>query len=56
MTKGLSPRSANRQRTPARIVETPAGMLNTIGLQNIGVAAFIEDKLPRLLAESRYSP
>jgi dihydroorotate dehydrogenase (NAD+) catalytic subunit len=35
---------------PPRIVETPAGMLNSIGLENIGVAAFIRDKLPLLRA------
>ncbi len=33
---------------PPRIVETPSGMLNAIGLQNVGVAHFIEDKLPFL--------
>jgi dihydroorotate dehydrogenase (NAD+) catalytic subunit len=45
--KGLSitPRQGNP--TP-RIVETPAGMLNAIGLQNIGVKAFIKEKLPFL--------
>jgi dihydroorotate dehydrogenase (NAD+) catalytic subunit len=31
-----------------RIVETPAGMMNAIGLQNIGVRAFVADKMPRL--------
>ena len=31
---------------PPRICETPAGMLNAIGLQNIGVAAFLREKLP----------
>jgi len=47
VSKGLSPlpREGN---PPVRIVETPAGMLNTIGLQNVGVDAFIEEKLPPL--------
>lgn len=47
VTKGLSllPRQGN---PPARIVETPAGMLNAIGLQNVGVEAFITGKLPLL--------
>ncbi|MEW6116858.1 MAG: dihydroorotate dehydrogenase [Nitrospirota bacterium] len=47
VVKGLSltPREGNP--TP-RIVETPAGMLNAIGLQNIGVRAFIKEKLPFL--------
>lgn len=33
---------------PPRIVETPAGMLNAIGLQNVGLQAFIKEKLPYL--------
>ncbi len=33
---------------PQRIVETPSGMLNAIGLQNPGVEKFIEEKLPFL--------
>lgn len=38
-----------RPGNPApRIVETPAGMLNAIGLQNVGADAFIEEKLPYL--------
>ncbi|GMT46737.1 MAG: dihydroorotate dehydrogenase B (NAD(+)), catalytic subunit [bacterium] len=47
VVKGLSlvPREGN---PPPRIVETPAGMLNAIGLQNIGVESFIEEKLPFL--------
>ena len=47
VTKSLSwkPRDGNPTR---RIVETPSGMLNSIGLANIGVHAFIKDKLPFL--------
>ena len=33
---------------PPRIVETPAGMLNAIGLQGIGVRRFVAEKLPEL--------
>lgn len=46
-TKGLSaaPMQGN---PPARIQETAAGMLNAIGLQNIGARSFVEQKLPRL--------
>ena len=47
VTKGLSPRP-RRGNPPERIVETPAGMLNAIGLQNVGVDAFLADKLPAL--------
>jgi dihydroorotate dehydrogenase (NAD+) catalytic subunit len=42
----LEPRDGN---PPARIAETASGMLNSIGLQNPGVGAFIRDELPRLL-------
>ncbi|MBF0517068.1 MAG: dihydroorotate dehydrogenase [Nitrospirae bacterium] len=45
--KGLSPRPAEGN-APGRIWETPCGMLNAIGLQNIGIDAFIKDKLPQL--------
>ncbi len=47
IVKGLSlkPRSGN---PGPRIMETPAGMLNAIGLQNIGVKSFIRNKLPYL--------
>lgn len=47
IVKGLSltPRNGN---PPPRIVETEAGMLNSIGLQNIGINAFINEKLPFL--------
>ena len=41
----LSPAAGN---PPPRIVETASGMLNAIGLENIGIDAFIRDKLPRL--------
>ncbi|MBN2558038.1 MAG: dihydroorotate dehydrogenase [Clostridia bacterium] len=41
----LEPRAGNR--TP-RIAETPAGMLNSVGLQNPGVEAFIRDEIPWL--------
>ena len=45
--KGLSlaPRLGNK---PPRIHETPSGMLNAIGLQNVGVDAFVEKKMPFL--------
>jgi dihydroorotate dehydrogenase (NAD+) catalytic subunit len=48
-TKGLSvlPRAGN---APDRICETAAGMLNAIGLANVGVEAFCTEKLPRLRA------
>ena len=47
VVKGLSlkPRMGN---PPPRIVETPCGMLNAVGLQNVGVNAFIREKLPFL--------
>ena len=46
-TKGLSlhPMKGN---APGRIAETPSGMLNAIGLENVGVDCFIEEKLPLL--------
>ena len=44
----LAPREGN---PPPRIIETPAGMLNSIGLQNEGIKFFIENHLPFL---SRY--
>src|SRR5712692_595708 len=44
---------AEREGHPApRIVETPAGMLNAIGLQGIGVHRFIDEKLPELRARN----
>ncbi len=47
VVKGLSIVPKKGNKTP-RIVETSAGMLNAIGLQNIGVKAFIDEKLPFL--------
>ena len=35
---------------PPRVVETPSGMINAIGLQGIGVHRFVREKLPRLRA------
>ena len=35
-------------KPPPRLIESPAGMLNAIGLQNIGVEAFLRDRLPEL--------
>lgn len=45
--KGLSAEPSTGHAAP-RMVETPGGMLNAIGLQNIGAAAFVRDKLPLL--------
>jgi dihydroorotate dehydrogenase (NAD+) catalytic subunit len=47
IVKGLSlkPRAGN---PPPRVVETAAGMLNSIGLQNVGIDSFIKDKMPFL--------
>ncbi|MGD1146662.1 MAG: dihydroorotate dehydrogenase [Thermoanaerobaculaceae bacterium] len=49
VTKGLSPRPRRGNPTP-RIVETAAGMINAIGLQNVGVEAFCREALPELRA------
>lgn len=47
VVKGISlrPRAGN---PPPRIIETPSGMLNAVGLQNVGIEAFIAEKLPFL--------
>src|SRR5690348_3890677 len=47
--KGLFLNEREGHRAP-RIVETPAGMLNAIGLQGIGVHRFVAEKLPELRA------
>ncbi|MBW2623473.1 MAG: dihydroorotate dehydrogenase, partial [Deltaproteobacteria bacterium] len=48
VAKGLSlePRPGN---PPPRMTETPSGMLNAIGLENVGLKKFIQDKLPWLV-------
>lgn len=47
VVKGLS-REPMAGNPPPRIYEAEAGMMNSIGLQNIGVRAFVEEKLPGL--------
>jgi dihydroorotate dehydrogenase (NAD+) catalytic subunit len=47
VVKGLS-REPMEGNAPPRLYETEGGMMNSIGLQNIGVRAFVEDKLPAL--------
>jgi dihydroorotate dehydrogenase (NAD+) catalytic subunit len=47
VTKGLSREPMAGNPTP-RIVETAAGMMNAIGLQNMGVRPFVAEKMPRL--------
>ena len=42
--------AAREGHAPPRIVETPSGMLNAIGLQGIGVHRFVAEKLPELRA------
>ena len=42
--------AAREGHAPPRIVETPSGMLNAIGLQGIGVHRFLTDRLPELRA------
>jgi dihydroorotate dehydrogenase (NAD+) catalytic subunit len=47
VTKGLSLKPMDGAPGP-RLCETPSGMLNAVGLQNVGVREFIEQKLPQL--------
>ena len=47
VVKGLSI-EPSKGNPPQRIVETPCGMLNAIGLENVGLTAFIEEKAPFL--------
>lgn len=46
-TVTVNPRTGNK---PPRIAETPSGMLNSIGLENKGLADFLENKLPAMSA------
>lgn len=50
-TKGLSlkPRPGNKGN---RILETPSGMLNSIGLENVGLQTFLDEKLPFLVKQN----
>jgi len=47
VTKGLSLQPKTGNPTP-RIVETPCGMINSIGLENVGIPVFLNEKLPFL--------
>jgi dihydroorotate dehydrogenase (NAD+) catalytic subunit len=47
VTKGLSLEPIEGASAP-RLCETPSGMLNAVGLQNVGVRTFVEKKLPEL--------
>lgn len=47
IVKGIS-LTPSKGNPPPRIVETPCGMLNAIGLENVGLDAFISDKIPFL--------
>jgi dihydroorotate dehydrogenase (NAD+) catalytic subunit len=49
VSKGLFLKAREGHPAP-RVVETPAGMLNAIGLQGIGVRRFVDEKLPELRA------
>src|SRR6266705_2330601 len=47
VVKGLS-REPIRENPPPRLWETEGGMINSVGLQNIGARGFVEKKLPAL--------
>ena len=49
VTKTITPLPRKGNPVP-RLMETPAGMLNSIGLENVGLDAFVETKLPALAA------
>ena len=52
-SRGLS-REPMPGNPPPRLCETSAGMLNAIGLQNIGARAFLEEKLPILQQDEEH--
>jgi dihydroorotate dehydrogenase (NAD+) catalytic subunit len=47
IVKGLS-LQPSKGNPPPRIAETPCGMLNAIGLENVGLEAFVQEKIPYL--------
>jgi dihydroorotate dehydrogenase (NAD+) catalytic subunit len=47
VTKGISLEPLEGAPAP-RLCDTPSGMLNAVGLENVGVAVFVKDKLPLL--------
>ena len=47
-SKGLT-RTPREGNSPPRLMETPAGLLNSVGLQNMGIEPFIREKLPELV-------
>jgi dihydroorotate dehydrogenase (NAD+) catalytic subunit len=47
VSKGISLKPMDGNKAP-RVIETSSGMMNAIGLQNIGVEAFLADKLPSI--------
>jgi dihydroorotate dehydrogenase (NAD+) catalytic subunit len=47
VTKTITPRR-RAGNPPPRLLETPAGLMNSIGLANVGCRAFVEEVLPRL--------
>lgn len=49
VTKGVTVEPRKGNKTP-RVCETPAGMINSIGLENAGLDEFLSDELPRWLA------
>ncbi len=46
VTKSVTPEPRKGNHTP-RIIETPSGMLNAIGLQNVGLKNFVDNILPK---------